>query len=91
LPEEVKLKKARQIASTLTALNWLQVLCALKSGAKNVTKSNYLHAYNSSPNPTAIKNLLLIPAHKNPPIHHSQMWSELLHNVDLAMRIASWS
>jgi hypothetical protein len=53
LPGEVQVKKARQIVSNLTALNWLQVLCALNSGAKNVTKSNYLHAYNSSPNPTA--------------------------------------
>src|SRR6476469_478560 len=75
-------KKARQIASTLTTLSRLQVLCAIESEPKNLTKSNYLHAYNSSPNLTAIKNLSPIPAHKNPPIHHSQMWSELLHNVD---------
>ncbi|HSF76066.1 MAG TPA: hypothetical protein VLA84_19875, partial [Microcoleus sp.] len=74
-----------------TTLCLLQLLCALKSGAKNATKSNYLHAYNSSPNPTGIKNLSLIPAHRTPPIHHSQMWSELLNNVDIAMRIASWS
>jgi len=58
----------------LSELSRLQVLCALKRGAKNVTKPNYLHAYNSSPNPTVIKNLWLIPAHRNPRLHHWQMW-----------------